>query len=156
MTGNWPTRIRMMGDTASPIYHPLLFQRVNTSSTSSCYISPLLPLQQTLFEGGWRATPRRNRSIYPNQQQGRLIQPSGWILGPNDHTITQYSRLMWSRFSPHDHKGGGLVVLIPNVCEETLFWCLFQIVFPHALHWLCSLPHWAHGPPFPQTPLTHS
>ena len=56
-------------------------------------------------------------------------------------------------YYPHDRKGGGLVVLIPDVCEETLFWCLFEIVFPHAPHWSRSLPHWAHRhPPFPRDP----
>ena len=32
---------------------------------------------------------------------------------------------------PHDRKGGGLIVKILDFCEQTLFACLFEIVFSH-------------------------
>ena len=34
-------------------------------------------------------------------------------------------------YYPHDRKGGGLIVKIPNFCEETLSECLFEIGFSH-------------------------
>ena len=33
--------------------------------------------------------------------------------------------------NPHDRKGGGLIVKIPNFCERTLSECLFEIPFSH-------------------------
>ena len=35
------------------------------------------------------------------------------------------------QLNPHDRKGGGLIVKIPNFCEETLSECLFEICFSH-------------------------